>query len=139
MDWWAFGVILYQMVTSQAPFRGEDEDEIYDSILSDNQPYYPENMPDDAVDLIRKLLERNPEERLGYRRGAQEVMEHPFFDSIEWDALYKKEVVPPFKPTLRDKNDLSNFDVEFTREAPVLTTGQPGMPTLSQSGGVLLC
>ena len=114
------------MIISQSPFRGQDEAEIYDAILAD-EPLYPEHIPNDAVDLIRKLLVRNPEKRLGYHKGAEEIMDHEFFKTIDWDALYRKEVTPPFRPTIKDKNDLSNFDTEFTSMAPFTTPGQSGM------------
>ena len=64
MDWWAFGVLIYQMLLQQSPFRGEDEDEIYDAILAD-EPLYPIHMPRDSVSILQKLLTREPELRLG--------------------------------------------------------------------------
>ena len=128
LDWWAFGIILYQMMTSQSPFNGQDEDDVYDAILT-AEPPYPEYLPSDAVDLIRKLLVRRLEERLGYQKGAEENIDHEFFNSIDWEALYKKEVAPPFRPTIEDRNDLSNFDTEFTSTAPFLTPVQSGMST----------
>ncbi|KAG8528231.1 uncharacterized protein KY384_007148 [Bacidia gigantensis] len=126
VDWWAFGIVMYQMMAWQSPFSGEDEDEIYDAILA-KDPSYPAEFPEDAVDLTRKLLVKNPEERLGYDRGAKEIMDHSFFDSTDWDALYKKDVTPPFRPAIRDRNDLSNFDTEYTSTAPDLTPEQSGM------------
>lgn len=77
LDWWAFGILLYQMMTSQSPFRGQDQDDIYNAILTDEPPF-PQYLPTDAVDLIRKLLLRKPEERLGYQKGAEEIMDHEF-------------------------------------------------------------
>lgn len=94
------------MMTSQPPFRGEDDDEIYDAILA-YDPLYPEDMPHDAVDLIRKLLVREPEGRLGYHKGAEEIMEHGFFHGMDWAALYRKEVTPPFRPTGGDDDGRS--------------------------------
>ena len=137
VDWWSFGVLLYQMMTSQSPFHGQDENDIYEAILT-SEPAYPEHLPSEAVVLIRKLLVRKPEERLGYEKGAEEIMDHEFFNSIDWDALYKKEVTPPFKPRIRDRNDLSNFDTEFTSTAPCLTPVQSGMshPLIWQYGDV---
>ena len=137
VDWWSFGVLLYQMMTSQSPFRGQDQDAIYNAILTEEPPY-PENLASDAVDLIRKLLVRKPEERLGYQKGAEEIMDHGFFTSIDWDALYRKEVMPPFRPTIRDRNDLSNVDSEITSTAPCLTPVQSGMshPLIWQYGDV---
>ena len=126
VDWWAFGVLLYQMMTSQSPFHGQDQDDIYNAILTDEPPY-PEHLPGDAVDLITKLLAREPEHRLGYQKGAEEIMNHDFFVSIDWNALYKKEVTPPFRPTTKNRNDLSNSDSEITSTAPCLTPVQSGM------------
>ena len=121
VDWWAFGVLIYQMLLGQSPFRGEDEDEIFDAILSD-EPLYPIHMPRDSVDILRKLLTREPEKRLGCGpEDAAEVMRHPFFADVNWDDIYHKRIKPTFVPTLRDATDTSNFDEEFTKEQPKLT------------------
>lgn len=121
VDWWAFGVLIYQMLLGQSPFRGEDEDEIFDAILSD-EPLYPIHMPRDSVDILRKLLTREPDKRLGCGPSdALEIMKHPFFADINWDDIYNKRVRPLFVPALRDETDISNFDEEFTKEQPRLT------------------
>ncbi|KAJ8123055.1 hypothetical protein ONZ43_g907 [Nemania bipapillata] len=83
VDWWAFGVLIYQMLLQQSPFRGEDEDEIYDAILAD-EPLYPIHMPRDSVSILQKLLTREPDQRLGSGpTDAQEVMNQPFFRNIQ--------------------------------------------------------
>lgn len=121
VDWWAFGVLIYQMLLQQSPFRGEDEDEIYDAILSD-EPLYPIQMPRDSVSILQKLLTREPELRLGAGpNDAQDVMAHAFFSNINWDDIYYKRIEPPFKPTITNATDTSNFDQEFTSVTPVLT------------------
>lgn len=126
VDWWAFGVLIYQMLLQQSPFRGEDEDEIYDAILAD-EPLYPIHMPRDSVSILQKLLTREPEQRLGSGpTDAQEVMSQPFFRNINWDDIYYKRVAPPFKPTIKSATDTSNFDSEFTSVTPVLTPVQSG-------------
>jgi serine/threonine protein kinase len=126
VDWWAFGVLIYQMLLQQSPFRGEDEDEIYDAILAD-EPLYPIHMPRDSVSILQKLLTREPEQRLGSGpTDAQEVMSQPFFRNINWDDIYHKRVAPPFKPTIKSPTDTSNFDSEFTSVTPVLTPVQSG-------------
>ncbi|KAI0392967.1 hypothetical protein F5Y17DRAFT_330193 [Xylariaceae sp. FL0594] len=130
VDWWAFGVLIYQMLLQQSPFRGEDEDEIYDAILAD-EPLYPIHMPRDSVSILQKLLTREPDQRLGSGpTDAQEVMSQPFFRNIVWDDIYHKRVAPPFLPTIKNATDTSNFDSEFTSVTPVLT---PVQSVLSQA------
>jgi serine/threonine protein kinase len=126
VDWWAFGVLIYQMLLQQSPFRGEDEDEIYDAILAD-EPLYPIHMPRDSVSILQKLLTREPELRLGSGPGdAQEIMSHAFFKGVNWDDVYHKRLPTPFKPAIKDAKDTSNFDQEFTSVTPVLTPVQSG-------------
>ena len=57
VDWWAFGVLMYEMLLGQSPFRGDDEDEIFDAILED-EPLYPITMPRDAVSILQKVTRR---------------------------------------------------------------------------------
>ena len=126
VDWWAFGVLIYQMLLQQSPFRGEDEDEIYDAILAD-EPLYPIHMPRDSVSILQKLLTREPELRLGSGpTDAQEIMSHAFFRNINWEDVYFKRVPAPFLPTVKGRADTSNFDSEFTSVTPVLTPVQSG-------------
>ena len=127
VDWWAFGVLIYQMLLQQSPFRGEDEDEIYDAILAD-EPLYPIHMPRDSVSILQKLLMREPELRLGSGpTDAQEIMSHAFFRNVNWDDIRDKKVTPPFIPQITSPTDTSNFDSEFTSVTPVLTPVQSGM------------
>jgi classical protein kinase C/novel protein kinase C epsilon type len=138
VDWWAFGVLIYQMLLQQSPFRGEDEDEIYDAILAD-EPLYPIHMPRDSVSILQKLLTREPELRLGSGpTDAQEVMSHAFFRNINWDDIYHKRVPPPFIPTISSPTDTSNFDQEFTSVTPVLTPVQSGKNILDPTFNILL-
>lgn len=126
VDWWAFGVLIYQMLLQQSPFRGEDEDEIYDAILAD-EPLYPIHMPRDSVSILQKLLTREPELRLGSGpTDAQEIMSHAFFRNVNWEDVFYKRVPPPYIPTIKGRADTSNFDSEFTSVTPVLTPVQSG-------------
>jgi classical protein kinase C/novel protein kinase C epsilon type len=126
VDWWAFGVLIYQMLLQQSPYRGEDEGEIYDAILTD-EPLYPIYMPQDSVSILRKLLTRQPELRLGSGpTDAQEIMSHAFFRNVNWDDAYHKRIPVPYLPTVTSREDISNFDSEFTSAMPVLTPVQTG-------------
>jgi serine/threonine protein kinase len=127
VDWWAFGVLLYQMLLYRSPFAGEDDNEIYDAILAD-EPLYPIDMTGDSVSLIQQLLTRDPELRLGSGpTDAQEVMNHRFFRDVSWDDVYHKRNSVPFFPTVKGDADTCNFESEFTRVAPVLTPACSGM------------
>ena len=131
VDWWAFGVLIYQMLLQQSPFRGEDEDEIYDAILAD-EPLYPIHMPRDSVSILQKLLTREPELRLGSGpTDAQEIMSHAFFRNVNWEDVYFKRLPAPFLPTVKGRADTSNFDSEFTSVTPVLTPVQSGKSLIS--------
>jgi serine/threonine protein kinase len=115
------------MLLQQSPFRGEDEDEIYDAILAD-EPLYPIHMPRDSVSILQKLLTREPELRLGSGpTDAQEIMSHAFFRDVNWDDVYHKRIPAPFIPQISNPTDTSNFDTEFTSVTPVLTPVQSGM------------
>ncbi|KAI0926894.1 hypothetical protein AcV5_007571 [Taiwanofungus camphoratus] len=121
VDWWAFGVLMYEMLLGQSPFRGDDEDEIFDAILED-EPLYPITMPRDAVSILQKLLTRDPTRRLGSGKSdAEEIKRHPFFKDISFDDVMNKRIPPPYFPTINGSADTSNFDEEFTREQPTLT------------------
>nr|XP_033771127.1 serine/threonine-protein kinase N2 isoform X2 [Geotrypetes seraphini] len=120
VDWWGLGVLIYEMLVGESPFPGDDEEEVFDSIVND-EVRYPRFLSTEAISIMRRLLRRNPERRLGAsEKDAEEVKRHPFF-RIDWDALLAKKVKPPFVPTIRSREDVSNFDDEFTSEAPILT------------------
>ncbi|KAG9227235.1 hypothetical protein CCMSSC00406_0004226 [Pleurotus cornucopiae] len=121
VDWWAFGVLTYEMLLGQSPFRGDDEDEIFDAILED-EPLYPITMPRDAVSILQKLLTRDPQRRLGSsKEDAEEIKRHPFFKDVSFDDVLNKRIPPPYFPTINGPADTSNFDEEFTKERPTLT------------------
>ncbi|XP_063073380.1 protein kinase C theta type isoform X2 [Engraulis encrasicolus] len=117
VDWWSFGVLLFEMLIGQSPFHGHDEEELFQSIRTDD-PHYPSTLPRDAKDILIKLFVREPERRLGVR-GC--IRTHAFFRDTDWDALEQRRVKPPFRPTVKSANDCSNFDKEFINEKPRLS------------------
>jgi len=133
VDWWAFGVLMYEMLLGQSPFRGDDEDEIFDAILED-EPLYPITMPRDAVSILQKLLTRDQNRRLGSGKAdAEEIKRQPFFKDVVWDDVFNKRIPPPYFPTINGSADTSNFDEEFTKEQPTLTPVHGQLSTQHQA------
>uniref|UniRef100_A0A665WLA3 protein kinase C n=1 Tax=Echeneis naucrates TaxID=173247 RepID=A0A665WLA3_ECHNA len=121
VDWWGLGVLIYEMLVGESPFPGDDEEEVFDSIVND-EVRYPRFLSTEAIGIMRRLLRRNPERRLGSgEKDAEDVKKQPFFRTMDWEALLQRKVLPPFVPTIGDKEDVSNFDTEFTAEPPALT------------------
>ncbi|XP_066563840.1 serine/threonine-protein kinase N1 isoform X2 [Amia ocellicauda] len=121
VDWWGLGVLVYEMLVGESPFPGDDEEEVFDSIVND-EVRYPRFLSTEAIGIMRRLLRRNPERRLGSSdKDAEDVKKQPFFRGVDWEALLARKLPPPFVPQIVGGEDVSNFDEEFTSEAPVLT------------------
>ncbi|MED6278092.1 Ribosomal protein S6 kinase beta-2 [Characodon lateralis] len=130
VDWWSLGALMHDMLTGSPPFTAENRKKTIDKILKCkvNLPPY---LTIDARDLIKKLLKKNPAQRIGSGKGdAADIQKHPFFRHISWEELLNKNVEPPYKPQLHSEEDTSQFDTRFTRQTPV---DSPDDTTLSHS------
>ncbi|XP_054653993.1 protein kinase C epsilon type-like isoform X1 [Dunckerocampus dactyliophorus] len=123
VDWWALGVLMYEMMAGQPPFEADNEDDLFESILHDDV-LYPVWLSKEAVSVLRAFMTKSPSKRLGcvLTHGLEEAIKlHPFFREIDWTLLEARKITPPFKPRIKTKRDVNNFDQDFTREEPVLT------------------
>uniref|UniRef100_A0A9J8CBM2 Protein kinase C n=2 Tax=Cyprinus carpio TaxID=7962 RepID=A0A9J8CBM2_CYPCA len=123
VDWWALGVLMYEMMAGQPPFEADNEDDLFESILHDDV-LYPVWLSKEAVSILKAFMTKSPSKRLGcvVSQGLEEAIKvHPFFKEIDWVLLEQRKIKPPFKPRIKTKRDVNNFDQDFTREEPVLT------------------
>lgn len=114
VDFWSLGVLVFEMCCGWSPFYAEDTQQMYKNIAFGKVRFPRDTLTTEGRNFVKGLLNRNPKHRLGATDDAEELKRHPFFADIDWEALTKKLVTPPFKPKLKSETDTSNFDPEFT-------------------------
>uniref|UniRef100_A0A8C9VHC2 Ribosomal protein S6 kinase n=1 Tax=Scleropages formosus TaxID=113540 RepID=A0A8C9VHC2_SCLFO len=120
-DWWSYGVLMFEMLTGTLPFQGKDRKETMTMILKAKLGM-PQFLSLEAQSLLRNLFKRNPANRLD---GVEEIKRHPFYSSIDWNKLFRREIHPPFRPASGRPDDTFYFDPEFTAKTP---KDSPGVP-----------
>ncbi|VDL91136.1 unnamed protein product [Schistocephalus solidus] len=110
-DYWSLGVVMFEMLFGETPFYSENLIETYSRIMNFEKTF---KIPDetsistDAKDLIKRFI-CDRKQRLG-RNNVREIMDHPFFEGIDWEHIRS----PPYKPEVKSPDDTSNFDIEET-------------------------
>lgn len=101
VDWWTFGIFLYELLYGRTPFKGPGNDETLANVISQSLRF-PESpaVSSHARDLIQSLLVKEPENRLGSARGAAEIKQHPFFEGLNWALI--RCAAPPEIPRSYD-------------------------------------
>ncbi|CAL5032285.1 unnamed protein product [Urochloa decumbens] len=97
VDWWTLGIFLYELLYGKTPFKGPGNEETLSNVISQGLKF-PDNpaVSFHARDLIRGLLVKEPEHRLGSSRGAAEIKRHPFFEGLNWALI--RWTAPPETP-----------------------------------------
>ena len=124
VDWWALGILTYEMIVGFPPFYtgNSNNQKMYDLIKS-KPVFFPDakkhgiSMSDNCKDFISKCLSKTPHDRLGSKNDITEILAHPWFKDINLEKLLARKIPCEFKPKLsKDALDVSNFDKMFTSD-----------------------
>ena len=123
VDWWALGILMFEMLVGRPPFYADDIQRMYGMIMHTpldealGEVSSSITIPQELRSVLRAFLTKDPKQRLGYGPDdAKPIKQHAFFAPINWDALARREIPSPYKPKVNDAMDTSNFDRQFTSE-----------------------
>ena len=127
VDWWALGILTYEMIVGFPPFyTGSSNNNKMYELIKTKPVFFPDakkhgiSMSDECKDFITKCLKKDSKDRIGTTKGLEEILSHPWFASIDRNALLNKTITPKFKPKLsKDALDITNFDKMFTSEEAI--------------------
>lgn len=108
VDWWSLGVLIFEMVATYPPFYCTDLMKLYDKILAGTYKS-PDDMPAKCKNIVKLLLQVDPKKRLGYEKNVFDIKSHVWFESIDWQEIYKQSRPPPYKPNCKSAGDLTHF------------------------------
>lgn len=110
VDWWALGVLIFEMTAGHPPFFAKDPMKIYEKIVA-GKFTPPNHFSKNLKSIVSSLLQVDRSKRIGILKdGPEDVKMHAFFKNVEWDEIFYKRFEPPFKPKVLNEYDCSNFD-----------------------------
>ena len=112
-------MLVYELLTGRSPFYkpGLMQVDMFKTIVRVEYEI-PESVDAVSADFIRKLLVRNPAKRLGnLSNGSQDVCDHPFYESVEWKKLQKKDLKAPWTPIIKEGAAVAESHSDVSYEA----------------------
>uniref|UniRef100_A0A671DXV5 Protein kinase cAMP-dependent X-linked catalytic subunit n=1 Tax=Rhinolophus ferrumequinum TaxID=59479 RepID=A0A671DXV5_RHIFE len=110
VDWWALGILIFEMLSGFPPFFDDNPFGIYQKILA-GKIDFPRHLDFNVKDLIKKLLVVDRTRRLGnMKNGADDVKRHRWFRTVDWEAVPQRKLKPPIVPKVCGEGDTSNFE-----------------------------
>ncbi|CAD8169174.1 unnamed protein product [Paramecium octaurelia] len=107
VDYYAVGVIAFELLLGKRPYNGRNRQEIREQILAKQVQMRDEKCSAKVQDFINRLLIRKPQQRLG-AQGIHELFDHPWLNNYNWGKLLNKEIQAPYIPGSID----GNFDYQ---------------------------
>lgn len=111
VDWWSFGILIFEMLTGYTPFYDPTPMKTYENILN-GTINYPDYLPPDILDLLQKLIVKDLTQRLGnLQDGSDGIKYHPWFKEVIWERLLARDIETPYEPPITSGvGDTSQFD-----------------------------
>lgn len=110
VDWWALGILLFEMIAGYPPFYDENPFGIYQKVLQ-GRVDFPRHFDVKAKDLVKRLLTTDRTKRFGcLKAGVEDVKRHKWYKAVDWDSLLARSVPPPFQPPVQSEDDTSMFE-----------------------------
>jgi serine/threonine protein kinase len=127
-DWYTLGVVLYEMIIGAPPFDAETHKELFSSIIHD-KVRFPKDIDSDVKTVISGLLRKDPNKRYGFKK----LLKQEFFQNIDLKLLKKKELEPPFFPSVKKEGDTSNF-----KKIKIAMLNEENCPPISREDDIFL-
>lgn len=116
VDFWALGVLLYEMICGCLPFFNPSKEKLFQEIMNP-KIHFPTDITEEAISFFKAIFVVDPKNRLG-SKGISDIKNHSFFENINWNDILLKRIKPPFIPRIENPDEAKYVDDVFLKESP---------------------